>query len=178
MSNCFIRTINYDADLQKLASSFNCGNIYLDNFLNSNLALDYGFGKTYVWVDNKKSKIIGYYNITAGSVEVIKDNRSCKVGSAVHINEFAIDLKYQKTIYDVNQKWYMSDILLFDCINRIEYLRTHYLGLTFITLASTKDGYYLYKRNEFEELEDEMQIPLYEEKEYDCIPMYLPLDIE
>ncbi len=179
MSDIYIpqeHIIEYDAGLVELASSFDCGNIHINNFIKSPEALNYGIGKTYVWIDDKN--IIGFYNITTGSVEEIRGEQLYKIGSAIHINEFAINTSYQKTLYQNKKGLYYSDILLFDCVERVEFIRRNHVGLTFITLASTKEGLNLYTRNDFEEMEDDMQIPIIEDKEYDCIPMYLPLDIE
>ena len=179
MSNLYIpheHIVEYDAGLVELASSFDCGNTHINSFLKSPEALNYGIGKTYVWINDKS--IIGFYNITAGSIEEIRGDQLFKIGSAVHINEFAVNVSYQKKLYDEERSIYISDILLSDCVERVEYIRRSYLGLTFITLASTKEGYNLYKRNDFEEMEEDMKIPILEDKEYDCIPMYLPLDIE
>ena len=170
--------IEYDANLQQLASSFRCGNSFIDNFLGSPIALDPGIGKTYVWLDRSESCIIGFYNITTGSIEEIKEGKIYKIGGAVHINEFVINTDYQKLLYDKQRKLYVSDVLLYDCIERIEYYRHKYLGFTFVTLSSTKEGYNLYCRNDFEKMDEDMQIPVLEDKEYECIPMYLPLDIE
>ena len=104
--------VEFDANLQKLASSFVCGNSHIDNFLKSNLALDPGIGKTYVWVDESLSRIVGFYNITSGSVEEVRDGMLCKIGGAAHINDFAVDVSCQKTLYDPEHKLYISDILL------------------------------------------------------------------
>ena len=170
--------VEYDANFTKLASSFRCGNDHIDSFLRSPMALDYGIGKTYIWLNEDESEIMGFYNITTGSVEELIDGKICKVGSAIHINEFAIDETYQKTFFNEEERIYISDILLYDCIERVEYIRHHHVGLTFVTLASTKEGINLYQRNDFETMEDDMQIAILEDKEYNCIPMYLPLDIE
>ena len=170
--------VEFDANLQKLASSFCCGNEFIDNFLKGSLALDSAIGKTYVWLSDDNSRIIGFYNITTGSVEELRDGKLYKIGGAVHINDFAVDVSYQKTLYDSNHSWYISDVLLLDCIERIEAIRDNSLGFSFVTLASTKEGFNLYSRNDFESMEDEMQIPIVEDKESGCIPMYLPLDYE
>ena len=44
-----INVVQYDAGLQKLASSFHSGNDYLDRFLRKSDSLDDNFGKTYVF---------------------------------------------------------------------------------------------------------------------------------
>jgi len=176
--NSKIHVVEYDASFEMLVSSFNCGNSYIDNFLKSPSALDYGIGKTYIWLNDDDSAIIGFYNITSGSIEEVQNGVLYKIGSAIHINDFAVNVSYQKMLFDCENNLYISDILLYDCVERVEYIRRNFLGLTFITLASTEEGYNLYSRNDFEKLENDMQIPILPDKEYNCIPMYLPLDIE
>ncbi len=170
--------VEYNANLSELALSFDCGNYYINQFLKSGNALDPGFGKTYVWLDEDRTTIIGYYNIAAGCIIETTSDDSYKMGGAVHINEFAIDLHFQDKTYDDNNSIYLSDILLSDCINRVEFIRGKFLGVAFITLCSTQEGYKFYKRNQFDDIEEEMKIPKIESKEDDCIPLYYALDLE
>ena len=58
-----INVVQYDAGLQKLASSFHSGNDFLDHFLRDSRSLDDNFGKTYVFLSEDSQTIIGYYNI-------------------------------------------------------------------------------------------------------------------
>ena len=71
----------------------------------------------------------------------------------------------------------MSDLLLRHCLQTISNLRES-VGFSFVTLFSTNEGYNLYYRNEFEPIDDDMQIAINTGKEDLSIPMYLPLDIE
>lgn len=64
-----INVVQYDASLQKLASSFHSGNEYLDQFLKQSNSLDDNFGKTYVLLADDNSSIVGYYNIGLGYIE-------------------------------------------------------------------------------------------------------------
>ena len=91
----------------------------------------------------------------------------------VYINCLAIDVKYQKKKFLGS---YYSDILLRDCMNRIEDLRNG-IGFGFVTLSSTEEGHYLYERNGFCELESDMRIAK-NSGEDSCSPMYLPIDYE
>ena len=72
----------------------------------------------------------------------------------------------------------MSDALLNDCIQRVVYIREHYVGFAFITLQATEQGYPLYRRHDFYELEEGMDILKIQSKETMCIPMYFPMDLE
>ena len=65
----------YDASLQKLASSFQSGNVYLDRFIKGNESLNDAFGKTYVYLSDDKSKIIGYYNLGVGYIEQLENGK-------------------------------------------------------------------------------------------------------
>lgn len=151
-----------------MAFSFECGNLTLTKFLKSHDALNMFIGTTYVIKSDRE--IIGYYNISTGHIE---DEDTLRYGGAIYINYLAIDKKYQgKKLSGI----YYSDILLKDCIERIKDLRND-VGFGFITLSSTKEGYKLYNRNGFSELEDDMRIAK-NEGEGTCLPMYLPIDYE
>ena len=103
-----------------------------------------------------------------------------KIGGAVHINCFALDERYHgllQTYTDEGVKVNLSDVLLDDCMHRIEILRDEYVGFSFVTLSSTREGYSLYERNGFEILEEDMNFSV-EDSEEECIPMYLAIDIE
>lgn len=167
-----------DASLQKLASNFKCGNIHIDNFLKSNQALDDGFGKTYVWLEDDNAGIIGYYNISVGCVDSLEGEAHVKMGGAIHINEFALDTKYRGVSAAPGTDINLSDLLLKDCINRVLFLRSEFVGFSFITLQSTKEGYGLYSRNEFEDIEDDMSVSKLPDSEKSCWSMYLALDLE
>ena len=60
------------------------------------------------------------------------------------------------------------------CISKIINIRKRNIGFSFITLYSTNAGYNLYKRNGFEDLELDMELP-YDYSELQCKPMYYPL---
>lgn len=160
----------------KIIKDFYCGNSYLDNFLKNGSAFDKAIGRTYIYTTADSSEIIGYYNISTGSLQNIESTDvKFKMGGSIHINAFAISQDYQgKTVGDHGFRY--SDIVLSDCIERIEKLRDS-VGFAFITLASTSMGYNLYKRHGFEELEPDMVFTL-EHSEVDCIQMYYALDYE
>lgn len=70
----------------------------------------------------------------------------------------------------------LSDVLLDECLAKIEYIRKEYVGFSFVTLSSTKEGYSLYCRTGFEDLEEDMGFSA-KDSDIECIPMYLPLDL-
>ena len=170
----------YDASLQKLASSFHSGNQFLDRFLISPQSLDPNYGTTYVFLDDDDKVIIGYYNLGMGYIEEYDGIMRVKLGGAVHINEFALDIQYQDLVQEMlpdGSKMYLADFLMIDCINRISEIREKYIGCSFITLCATEDGYYLYRRHGFETVDEEMRFST----EDDGIPfasMYYAIEIE
>ena len=172
-----INIVLLDASIQKLASAFYSENSAIDRFLRSPEAMDDGFGKTYVWLEDDNTKIIGFYNIGTGSIDWIDGDDRYKMGGSIHINEFALDKKY-KGVTIPERNYHMSDILLSDCIQRILYMRENYVGFAFITLQSTKEGYKLYSRHDFLDIEEDMNLSNMQDKDKKCKPMYLPLDLE
>lgn len=167
-------------EFDALLKAFDSGNSYLDQFLKGRMAYDGSIGKTYLFLSDDKKYIIGYYNIGVGSVEIIEDDMRKKIGGAIHINCFAIDKKYQDQVEFTmpdGENIHLSDLMLFDCMNRIKNLRENHIGVAFVTLNATKEGEYFYKHNDFEYLESDMDFSL-EDNDVECIKMYLPLDIE
>lgn len=55
--------------LEPVVQAFNSGNYYLDNFIKSNAAWNDSIGKTYLFLSDDEKILIGYYNITVGSLE-------------------------------------------------------------------------------------------------------------
>ena len=168
----------YNVDLQKLASTFNSGNIYLDKFLREPYSLDDSYGKTYVILSDTNNEIIGYFNIGTGYIEQADYGMNRKIGGSVHINCLAIAKKYQRRMQkksDETLSIIASEVLLDECLKIIEYIREKYVGFAFITLMATKEGYNLYKRNGFEELDDDLNFSA-GDSEAECKPMYMVLD--
>ena len=99
------------------------------------------------------------------------------MGGAVNINYLAIHSKYQGTkIAEFDgQKIYLGDYLLRDCEKRILQLRKE-VGIVFITLYSTEQGYHLYhERNSYEDFEDDMST-FVQESDYTCYRLYKCVD--
>lgn len=140
----------YTSKYSELAKKFNCGNVVIDKFLKDGSALDENQGITYVMLSDDKDFIIGYYNIEAGRVDQIEtagDQAVYKpMGGTININYLAIHSNYRgiKVTEVDRKKIYLGDILLNDCEQRILSLRKQ-VGVVFITLCSTKEGYHLYQ---------------------------------
>ena len=168
--NELFEVVHYTREHQDtLSSKFDCGNSDINMFLLSSKSLDYGYGKTYVAIYN--GEILGYYNISTGHIE---DENGLRMGGSSFINYFALDRKYQKIRFG---EGYLSDLLLSDCFNKVDYIRKNHIGFTFVTLSSTEEGKNLYERNGFELLDDDMRMAKNKGEET-CTPMYLPLDYE
>lgn len=172
--------IPYNKKLISLSSSFTSGNSYLDNFLKTNIALDDSFGKTFVWLNSSNTTILGYYNLGLGYIEQNDFGIISKIGGSVHINCFAMDTNYHNKLQAYTEdgvKINLSDIMLYDCIDKAIQIRKEYAGFSFITLSSTKEGYSLYLRNGFMDLDEDMSFST-EKSDIECTPMYLPMDLE
>lgn len=166
---------------EKLTRKFECGNIIINNFLKNGDALDENQGITYVLLSDKKDVIIGYYNIEVGRVDQVEDIGGSllyrPMGGTVNINYLAIDSRYQGTqIAEImGKKIYLGDYLLRDCEKRILKLREE-VGIVFITLYSTEQGYHLYhERNSYENFENDMST-FVQESDNKCYKLYKCVD--
>lgn len=173
-----IDTQEYSSSFASLAAKFDCGNSYLNQFLRSSDALNPGIGKTFVFLSEDKTAIVGYYNISCGALDEVEDGKRYKIGGAIHIGYFAIDEHFQHQLQDIAPngiRLYWGDVLLEDCLMRIEQLRTTQVGVSFVTLASSKAGERLYRHHGFEDLDSDIIFsPVHGEDE--CICLYLPLE--
>lgn len=78
------------------------------------------------------------------------------MGGAVNINYLAVDKKLQHTLLVPEAKIYYGDYILRECEKKILALRKE-VGISFVTLYSTREGYYMYHdRNSYEDFEDDM----------------------
>lgn len=171
MSNYY--TIPFNRKIMNLLYKFDCGNEGINNFLMSYESLNLRHGKTYVWLDDSRSVIVGYYNIGTGSINIFENNRWYKAGGSLHINYFAMDKRFQGIRIKVNEKQNikLSEALLHDLNNRALNIRKRDLGYRYITLCSTLAGEKLYKDNGFDYLNPLVSFYC-DEQEEDCIQMY------
>lgn len=174
--------VKYSNEYQNLVKDFDCGNVVLNNFINSSDALDKSQGITYILLSDKKDFIIGYYNISAGRVDLIEQFGErinyLPMGGSVNINYLAIHSIYQhKKIGTLKsgQGFYLGDFLLHDCEKRIMKLKED-IGIMFITLYSTEEGYNLYhNRNSYENFETDMNTFI-GERDIECYKLYKCID--
>ncbi len=169
----------YCADYSGLTQNFKCGNFVIDNFLRSSDVLDENQGITYILLSDEGDFIIGYYNISVGRIdqlEYIGEHVYYKpMGGTVNINYLAVDERLQHTPLIEDKKYYYGDFILRDCEKRILKLRKE-IGITFVTLYSTEEGYHLYHdRNCYEDFEDDMST-FVAERDKSCHKLYKWVD--
>lgn len=175
-----VNTEIFTAAARELSGFFVSGNSFLDEFIKSLDAFNDSIGKTFVWINEKRTEIIGYYNIGVGYIDMYNGEDKYKIGGAVHLNFFALNEKYRGIVIGKRNDGSdirISDQLFHDFMQKVFALREKYIGFSFVTLAATQEGYSLYKRNYFEELDAELHFS-FKDDEKGCIPMYLALDIE
>ena len=88
----------------KFAYDFSCGNPHIDAFIRSEKALDDSYGKTYVYLSDSEDVLIGFYNLGVGYIERTSGVVSYKTGGSVHLNEFALDLKYHNDLVGYDEE--------------------------------------------------------------------------
>ncbi|MBQ7463479.1 MAG: hypothetical protein IJS86_01320 [Lachnospiraceae bacterium] len=173
-----VKTEKYDKTLMFLSKDFSSGNGFLDQFIKSEDALNESLGKTFVWIDDKRTHIIGYYNIGVGYIDMISGNEKYKIGGSIHLNFFALNERYRGIIVGETQDGNsikISDRLFADFMSKVYEIRDRYLGFAFVTLAATEEGYSLYKRNFFDDLDEDLHFS-FKDDEKGCKPMYLAVD--
>ena len=173
--------VRYTSELEHLAKNFKCGNDVIDMFLHDGNALDENQGITYVLLSDESDFIIGYYNIEVGRVDLLESVGEKTIytpmGGSVNINNLAIHSDFQRINFaeDGDKKIYLGDIILRDCEKRILELRNK-VGISFVTLYSTQEGYHLYHvRNSYEEFEDDMST-FVQESNISCHKLYKWVD--
>ena len=173
--------VEYTSEYEYLAKNFKCGNSVIDKFLHDGNALDKNQGITYILLSDENDFIIGYYNIEVGRVdqiEIIGDKEIYKpMGGAVNINYLAVHSDFQGTMLAEieGKKIYLGDYIVRDCEKRILELRNK-VGISFVTLYSTKEGYHLYHvRNCYENFEDDMST-FVQESDMSCHKLYKWVD--
>ena len=177
-----LEVAEYNEELQKLSSSFFCGNQFIDNFLKGHESLETDICKTFVMLqtyqlgDKTKQEIIGFYSLSSDSVLCFSELDSIMLeGGAIRIFMFAIDERYKhKKIRMNGEKRTYASVLILDCLNFIDEIVNTYLGAKYIILNSTKEGYYLYKYtgNFMKLTEDEDLIMSDVAGNGDCVSMY------
>ena len=175
-----VNTEIYMPRFSELAKNFSSGNAFLDEFIKSDDAFNDGIGKTFVWINEKRTEIIGYYNIGVGYIDMYNGDDKYKIGGSIHLNFFALNEKYRGVVIgkrDDGKYVRVSDQLFNDFMQKVFALRQDYIGFSFVTLAATQEGYSLYKRNYFEDLDEDLHFS-FKDDEKGCTPMYLALDIE
>lgn len=166
--------VSFDSKYLGLAQKFDCGNSALNSFLRHPNALCSSIGKTWVYLSAYEDSIIGYYNISTGSLDQVIDGRREKIGGAIHINYLAVDERYQDKVND--SEILFADILFADVLSVCEEIRSIYAGFSFITLEATSDGQKLYSRFDFEKLDDDLTFSSDSDESFSGCKMYFVLE--
>jgi hypothetical protein len=171
----------YTRELSFLVNKFACTNIKIEKFIKSSDALDPNQGITYLFLSDDDDFIIGYYNISVNKIDLkyqVGDMMYYEpMGGSININYFAIHEKFHKSIgiNEGNRIMYFSDLLLDDCEQKIKSIRNE-VGVQYITLYSTDQGYYLYNgRNDYLDFEDDMSVTI-QESDQKCYKLYKIID--
>ena len=136
-----VNTEIFTLESKALAKKFSSGNIFLDEFIKSPDAFNDSIGKTFVWINEKRTEIIGYYNIGVGYIDMYNGDEKYKVGGAIHLNFFALNNKYRGIVIgkrDDGKNIRVSDQLFYDFMQKVFALRQKYIGFSFVTLAATE----------------------------------------
>ena len=175
-------TVPFNAALQNAALNFDCGSSpFYNQFIRGEKALDPSFGKTFVFLTEDQKSMVGYYNLGVGEVTYDDGFQRIKCGGAVHINVLALDKAYRGRFIPMEsgKAIHWSELLLYDCLQRINHIRDTSVGFSFVTLSASKEGHGLYQRFGFYEMEEDMAFHLQDdEKSGKGVMMYLPLDLE
>lgn len=164
-------------------SLFDCGNPYINGFLNSANALNPDVCHTYLLIGiedqndmrNNNFEIIGFFSLTTDVVTTLERENVVFSGGAIRIKMFAIDNKYKKKKINVSgEQITYASVQLKICLDIIESISNKYIGATYIVLNSTEEGKNLYlNKGAFEILDedDDYKVATIEE-DTDCFPMY------
>ena len=165
----------YSPEYHHFLASFDCGNPVINEYAHNSLGTDIDSGIPYLLMSKDKSKLMGFYSIEAGRLDQSDDGKHISpMGGTVNISYLALDKEYQhrwlgKTANGNN--YYIGDFLLNDCESRILALSKD-VGITFITLYSSEEGYHMYHdRNSYEDFEDDM-VTVVQDSDVGCKKLY------
>lgn len=141
-------------------TTFDCGNSVINGYVHNKLGTDLDGSIPYFLLSEDRSIFMGFYSIEAGRLDQSYDGKHfTPMGGTVNISYLALDKKYQhkwlgQTAEGTN--FYIGDYLLNDCERRILALSKN-VGISFITLYSSKEGYHMYHdRNGYEDFDGDM----------------------
>lgn len=152
-----LQIVPINLDNKSLTSSFDCGNVFINNFL-YNHSLDENISKTFLLIQNDKI-VIGFFSLCCSCLLEKNNDIYTTENPAIEIKMFAIDKNYHDTIIEEYGHTY-AHFMLLQCLNLIEKISSNYVGASCCVLTATDDGYPLYKNvGGFEELEDDYMVP-------------------
>ena len=182
--------VDYEFDLLKSSDKdklkkFTCGNEKLDKYIKNDIIPEYEVisddGLIFKAEDKNNRNIIAIVSLAANGI-VFKQTNYMKILSAIKIDIFAVDLKYQKMHYNKESKddanpdnhFYLSDHIMWDVIEHCNEISEKFALVDYILLYADKKAYRFYQRNHYSDFE------VYMEKENNMeinenIPMYMKL---
>ena len=163
-----------DETTRHLARTFDCCNDALNNFLKDPSRLYDESFKTWVYLTRDRETIIGYFAISAGSLDQMEEGKREKIGGSIHLDCFAIDKRFQNRRADGNILF--CDILFAELLRLCREVQNLYIGVTFITLEATPEGKRLYARFDFSELEEDLIFSPHAGDSFSGCKMYFVLD--
>lgn len=155
---------------KEMIEDFSCGNTTIDNVLKNDTEYSSLFA-----VDNKENKIISFIVYLASGIPMQYGSTHI-TRSAVLIDIFAVDIKYQHLPFELNQeyKYNLSDEIFCKFLMQLRKISEEYLYFEFVTLYSVPNAKGFYKRNCFEEFNTYMIPDKYSYLD-GCIPMFMSL---
>lgn len=178
------QTVRLSGQTVHLLDNFDCGHDEINRYVKEDALnnMTNGNGVTYLVIDSGENKLIAYYTLAATSILNYQKDVSGKDDinevkiygySAIEIKMFAVSKVYQD--FWTNDGIVLSDIILGELIGDIYTMSYSLLGIKVIFLNAINEDNVInfYERNTFEKLSEYM--PLYNEYNEGCVPMYLPL---
>lgn len=165
-------------------SAFSCGNLFIDNFLESTDSCNPSVCKTYLLIDEldkEEFNLIGYYSLSTDAVSESSNGILRFNGGAIRISMFAIDKRYQgKRLCFEQKEQTLASFLLIHCLKEIRAIAQNNVGAMYIVLNSTQEGYNLYTNTgEFEPFDEDLLTLHHEDDGKESIGMYKTLfDLE
>lgn len=162
--------IKYEPN-KNIIDNFSCGNIIIDNYINSENKNSFFNGVNYILYDDNKN-VIGFFNLIASELIGYSQGIQYPMGGSITIQYFAIDKKYQHK--KINNKFSYGDYLMQKCEDVIRNIYNK-VGFSFVLINSTEDGYSFYKRNGYEEFEQDMY-SISDEADKKCYKLYKTIE--
>ncbi len=165
--------------------SFSCDNDVLDRYIKNEIfdeaSLNTSDGLHFKVYINDTKEIIGFFSLASSGITVQQENYS-RTLSAVRIDVFAIDTKYQRLHWDEDSKnsvnpdehLYFSDMIMAEVLKHCRDVDSSKMLIDYVILYAAKSKLRFYERNLFKSFNDFM-IPDKNMEVNNSIPMYMAI---